>query len=127
MKIQDLFDKDIERHINPAVVVSEMDEYFINQEIDEYVFTPGITKNIYKFLDAVTNKKVGKTGVWISGYYGSGKSHFIKYLFYCLNEKYRDKAFQNFKNSVKNIRSEEHTSELQSRENLVCRHLLEKK
>ena len=103
MKIQDLYDRDIARRINPAVVVSEMEEYFINQEIDEYVFTQGITKNIYKFLDAVTNKKVGKTGVWISGYYGSGKSHFIKYLFYCLNEKYRDKAFQKFKDSVKNI------------------------
>src|SRR5690606_41699179 len=28
---------------------------------------------------------------------------------------------------IKNLRSEEHTSELQSRENLVCRRLLEKK
>lgn len=103
MKIQELYDRDIARRINPAVVVSEMEEYFINQEIDEYVFTPGITKNIYKFLDAVANKKEGKTGVWISGYYGSGKSHFIKYLFYCLNEKYRDKAFQNFSDSVKDV------------------------
>jgi len=103
MKIQELYDRDIARRINPAVVVSEMEEYFINQEIDEYVFTPGITKNIYKFLNSVANKKEGKTGVWISGYYGSGKSHFIKYLFYCLNEKYRDKAFQNFKDSIKNI------------------------
>lgn len=103
MKIQELYDRDIERRINPAVVVSEMEEYFINQEIDEYVFTQDITKNIYKFLNAVVNKKEGKTGVWISGYYGSGKSHFIKYLFYCLNEKYRDKAFANFNDSVKNV------------------------
>ena len=103
MKIQGLYDKDISRRINPAVVVSEMEEYFIDQEIDEYVFTQDITKNIYKFLDAVANKKEGKTGVWISGYYGSGKSHFIKYLFYCLNEKYREKAFTNFKDSVKNV------------------------
>lgn len=103
MKIQELYDKDITRRINPAVVVSEMDEYFINQEIEEYVFTQGITKNIYKFLNAIVNKKEGKTGAWISGYYGSGKSHFIKYLFYCLDERYRDKAFQNFKDSVKNV------------------------
>ena len=103
MKIQELYDRDIARRINPAVVVSEMEEYFINQEIDEYVFTQDITKNIYKFLNAVANKKEGKTGVWISGYYGSGKSHFIKYLFYCLNEKYRDKAFANFNDSVKNV------------------------
>jgi hypothetical protein len=101
--IQDLYDKKINRRINPAVVVSEMDSYSVDQEIEEYVFTPGITKNVYKFLDAIANKKDGKTGVWISGYYGSGKSHFIKYLFYCLNKKYRSKAFVNFKDSVKNI------------------------
>jgi hypothetical protein len=103
MLIQNLYDKDITRRINPAVVVSEMDEYSIKQEIDEYVFTTGITKSIYKFLNAVANQKEGKTGIWISGYYGSGKSHFIKYLFYCLNEKYRDRAFSNFEESVRKI------------------------
>jgi hypothetical protein len=101
MNIRQLYDRDITRRINPAVVVSEMDEYFITQEIDEYVFTPAITKNIFKFLDAIANKKEGKTGVWISGYYGSGKSHFIKYLFYCLHTRYSEKAFGNFKESVK--------------------------
>jgi hypothetical protein len=101
--IETLYDKKIDRRINPAVVVSEMEDYFINQEIEEYVFTQGITKNVYKFLDAIANKKEGKTGVWISGYYGSGKSHFIKYLFYCLNKKYREKAFVNFKEAVKNV------------------------
>ena len=101
--IKELYDKEITRTINPAVVVSEMEEYFINQEIEEYVFTQGITKNVYKFLDVIANKKEGKTGVWISGYYGSGKSHFIKYLFYCLNRKYREKAFVNFKEAVKNV------------------------
>ncbi|MCU4173933.1 BREX system P-loop protein BrxC [Carboxylicivirga sp. N1Y90] len=103
MLIQNLYDKDITRRINPAVVVSEMEDYFIKQEIDEYVFTQGITKNIYKFLNAVANKKEGKTGVWISGYYGSGKSHFIKYLFYCLNKEYRQDAFSNFKESLENL------------------------
>ncbi|SEF86241.1 BREX system P-loop protein BrxC [Flavobacterium urumqiense] len=101
--IETLYDKKIDRRINPAVVVSEMEDYFITQEIEEYVFTQGITKNVYKFLDAIANKKEGKTGVWISGYYGSGKSHFIKYLFYCLNKKYREKAFVNFKEAVKNV------------------------
>lgn len=103
MKIENLYDKEIDRRINPAVVVSEMEEYFINQEIDEYVFTTGVTKNIYKFLYAITQRKEGKTGVWISGYYGSGKSHFIKYLFYCLDKKYHTKAFSNFRESVKQL------------------------
>ncbi|MCU0325315.1 MAG: BREX system P-loop protein BrxC [Spirosomaceae bacterium] len=103
MKIEHLYDKEIDRRINPAVVVSEMEDYYINQEIDEYVFTTGVTKNIYKFLHAITQKKEGKTGVWISGYYGSGKSHFIKYLFYCLSRRYHAKAFGNFKESVKQL------------------------
>ena len=104
MQISKLYDKEIDRRINPAVVVSEMKDYFIDQEIEEYVFTKGVTKNMHKFLDAVANKTEGKTGVWISGYYGSGKSHFIKYLFYCLNEKHREKAFERFKDSVVNAK-----------------------
>ena len=101
--IETLYEKEIDRRINPAVVVSEMEEYFIKQEIEEYVFTQGITKNVYKFLDAVSNRKEGKTGVWISGYYGSGKSHFIKYLFYCLNKKHREKAFIKFNEAVNDL------------------------
>jgi hypothetical protein len=103
MSIEKLYDKDITRRINPAVVVSEMEEYYIDQEINEYEFTPGITKNVYKFLKAVATKKEGKTGVWISGYYGSGKSHFIKYLFYCLNYKFKDQAIQRFEDSIKRL------------------------
>ena len=100
MRIQELFSKDITRRINPAVVVSEMDSYSVNQEIEEYVFTPAITKNIYKFLNAIANNRDGKTGVWISGYYGSGKSHFIKFLYYCLRDQTRDKALELFKDSL---------------------------
>jgi hypothetical protein len=103
MQISKLYDKEIDRRINPAVVVSEMKDYFVNQEIKEYVFTNAVAKNMYKFLDAIANKTEGKTGVWISGYYGSGKSHFIKFLFYCLNNKYRTDAFDNFKDFVKEM------------------------
>lgn len=103
MKLLNIYDRDITRRINPAVVVSEMGNDVISQDIEEYVFTKDVTKNIYKFLDAVANKKEGKTGVWISGYYGSGKSHFIKYLFYCLNKKHREQAMENFKEAVKDM------------------------
>lgn len=102
-KIHELYARDITRRINPAVVVSEMKADNIEQEIEEYIFTEDITRNIHKFLDAIANKKEGKTGVWISGYYGSGKSHFIKYLFYCLNKQYRDAAFDNFIEAVQNM------------------------
>lgn len=103
MKIQQLYERQIDRRIDPAVVVSDMNDYNVKQEIEEYVFTPGITKNMFKFLNAITNKSEGKTGVWISGYYGSGKSHFIKYLFYCLSKNHGKLALENFKESVKDL------------------------
>ncbi|UBB90910.1 BREX system P-loop protein BrxC [Candidatus Kaistella beijingensis] len=102
MKLQSIYLKEIDRHINPAVVVGDMDSEHIKQEIEEYVFTKDIIKNLYKFLNAVVNKTEGKTGIWISGYYGSGKSHFIKYLFYCLNLDTREKAFACYKDAISN-------------------------
>jgi len=102
MKIKDLFFRDIERNINPAVVVDKLDEATINTEIEEYVFTPSTINNLYKFLDALFNSKTDKTGIWVSGFYGSGKSHFIKYVFYCLNKKYADTAFSRYLEDVKN-------------------------
>ena len=44
MKIQDIFAKDINRKINPAVVVTERDQETIETEIEEYVFTQDLTK-----------------------------------------------------------------------------------
>lgn len=102
MKIKELFQKDIERQINPAVVVSKQDDETVKSEIDEYVFTPTIIDNLYKYLNNLINSKQDKTGIWINGFYGSGKSHFIKYIFYCLNPKYSEKAFEHYLEEVKN-------------------------
>lgn len=103
MKLEELYDLKIDRRINPALVVSEMDDYSIKQEIEEYVFTPDITNNVYSFLHAITQKKEGKTGIWVNGYYGSGKTHFIKYLFYCLCNKHKEDSLRNFEESVKEL------------------------
>lgn len=102
MELKEIFARDINRHINPAVVVGQLDNQHIDQEIKEYVFTKDIIGNLYKFINAIANKKEGKTGIWISGYYGSGKSHFIKYLFYCLNQATRKEAFESYKEALKN-------------------------
>lgn len=101
MKIKDLFLKNIDRQINPAVVVSKQDDETVKSEIDEYVFTQTIIDNLYKYLNNLFNSKQNKTGIWISGFYGSGKSHFIKYIFYCLNSKYSEKAFEHFLDEIK--------------------------
>ena len=114
MKLENIYEKDISRHIDPAVVVGNMDKEQIKQEIEEYVFTKDILQNIYKFLDAIVNKTTGKTGVWINGYYGSGKSHFIKYLFYCLNQDTRQVALQRYIEAVRESKELDDFSEVTS-------------
>lgn len=112
MELKSIFARDIKRHINPAVVVGQLDEKHIDQEIKEYVFTKDIIGNLFKFINAIANKKEGKTGIWISGYYGSGKSHFIKYLFYCLNRATRKESFESYKEVIKNSKNIDELSEV---------------
>lgn len=99
--LESIYQDDINRYINPAVAVGELKEDYIDQEINEYIFTSEIIVALYKFLNALINKEEGKPGIWIDGYYGSGKSHFIKYAFYCLNRNTRKQALQNFKEAIK--------------------------
>lgn len=100
MILRDIYEKRIDRYINPAVVVSDQKQETIDSEIDEYVFTHELIEKLYIFLDVFLNKKQGKTGIWVNGYYGSGKSHFLKYIGYCLNPKTSEKAFTHFIDSV---------------------------
>lgn len=90
MKIQDLFERDIHRSINGVVKADELDADSVWQELDEFVVTRELTKHIYDLVSVLLStietdtSATGKNGVWISGYFGSGKSHFIKVLSYLL-------------------------------------------
>jgi hypothetical protein len=92
MLIKNLFKKDIFRPINGVVKAEELDESSVWQELDEFVITRELDKHLRKFLtaylDTIDNKKnpavTGKMGVWISGWFGCGKSHFLKVLSYLL-------------------------------------------
>jgi predicted transcriptional regulator len=101
MKLKELFARDINRQIEAAVVVSNQKAETIKAEIDEYVFTEDIIENLFDILNTVISKKNGKTGIWINGYYGSGKSHFIKYVHYCLSPETAETAFNHFIESAK--------------------------
>ena len=94
--LKQLYLRPIIRSINPAVVVDERDAGISHQEIEEYVFTKGILTGIHTFIKAITTQKQGKTGIWVNGYYGSGKSHFIKYLSYCLDKDYQKTALDHY-------------------------------
>jgi hypothetical protein len=92
MQIKDLFVKPINRPINGVIKADQRDEESIWQELDEYVATKQVTEYLRKFFDAYLATAANpndaavtsRMGVWVSGFFGSGKSHFIKILSYLL-------------------------------------------
>jgi len=100
MKIRTIYSNPIDRTINPAVVVSNRTAETIRAEIEEYIFTPKLVENLYELLNSVFHKTDLKTGIWVNGYYGSGKSHFIKFAHYCLNPETSDQAFAHYLKDV---------------------------
>lgn len=101
MKLAEIYSKFIGRIINPAVVAQDQKSSTVKVEIEEYVFTDEIINNLYKVLSAIKEKNIDKTGIWINGYYGSGKSHFLKYIHYCIDADTRESAFDRFIQAVK--------------------------
>ena len=93
MRIQNLFQKDIFRPINGVVKADQLDESSVWQELEEFVVTKELDQHLRRFfssyceaMDKTGDPDVaGRIGVWISGFFGSGKSHFIKVLSYLLN------------------------------------------
>ena len=92
MKLKDIYLKDIERPVNPAVSASDFSAKTVKTEIEEYVFTDEIINGLFKILSAIQSHKFSHNGIWINGYFGSGKSHFLKYLGYCMHPEHRDFA-----------------------------------
>ena len=104
MQLQDLYIKSINRPVNPAVSATKFDKETIDIEIKEYVFTDEILNGLYRILNAIKNNKpYDHVGIWIDGYYGSGKSHFLKYLDYCITPGTRDVALERLLDAVKEI------------------------
>ena len=84
MRIADLFETKVEEKIEPVIKVGETgDERKLAGEIGSYVVTPMIERYIDDILEHYTDTFLSDTteiGIWISGYFGSGKSHFAKIL-----------------------------------------------
>ena len=89
--IRELFDtaKPIDRRIEKVITYDTTSEDLIKQEIQEYVATPSIENHLDRMLDRLEEGMDGgnnvEVGVWVSGFYGSGKSSFTKYLGFALD------------------------------------------
>ncbi len=82
-----LFLKRIDRPIEG--VIKADDEASLRLEIEEYVLTNEVEKRLESFLDAYNNYE-GANGVWVSGFFGSGKSHLLKMLALLLENRQID-------------------------------------
>ena len=85
-----MFYKKIDRPIKGVIKVGQSDEENVKQELEEYVVTRELSTHIDKFFEAYKEGILGitdKNGVWISGFFGSGKSHFLKILSYLLRKQ----------------------------------------
>ncbi|MEY3370736.1 MAG: hypothetical protein RLZZ361_1406 [Cyanobacteriota bacterium] len=87
MKLQEIFAKNIDRPIDG--VIKADDASSVALEVEEYVLTKELKKHLDLFLHAYNNSKVSN-GVWISGLFGSGKSHLLKMLATVLGHKELD-------------------------------------
>ena len=90
MLIKEMFEKEIDRDIQGVIIVGQSEAENVAQELDEYVVTKELQKHFADFFSAYKKGIVGTTpkmGVWISGFFGSGKSHFLKILSYLLANK----------------------------------------
>lgn len=90
MKIKNMFKDDINRKINGVVKVDQDVDEIIVQELEEYVITRELKKHFKTFFEIYSDSFDNPTndiGVWISGFFGSGKSHFLKILSYLLENR----------------------------------------
>ena len=90
MRIQEMFEKGIDRPINGVVKVNQDELDILVQELDEYVITRELKKHIITFFNnylEAFHTPTADIGVWISGFFGSGKSHFLKILSYLLQNR----------------------------------------
>lgn len=91
--IHTLFDpsKSIDRTIEKVITYGVSQEARLKSEIGEYIVTESIEEAFRKLLDrmqlAMDAGGENEVGVWVSGFYGSGKSSFTKYLGFALDPR----------------------------------------
>lgn len=87
MFVKDIFKKNIDREIQAVIQAEQNDEAIRYNELDEFVLTSEGEKQLKEFLAHYVRSKdmpTTDTAVWIAGFFGSGKSHYMKIIGYLL-------------------------------------------
>jgi len=86
MLIKDILTIDLTEDIKNVIDLEDLSEIEIQSEIENYIITDGLAKEYADFVSIYTSN-ISETGVWISGFYGSGKTYFGKLLGYLLSNQ----------------------------------------
>jgi ABC-type transport system involved in cytochrome c biogenesis ATPase subunit len=93
MRIKEIFEKSINRSIKGVVTIGNEEEEQRKQELEEYVVTKELVKHFRTFFKSYKlsiNSSTTDIGMWITGFFGSGKSHFLKIIAYLLENRIVD-------------------------------------
>lgn len=82
-QIKEILTLNLEEDIKNVIDLEDRSELEIQQEIESYIVTEGIGRYLDTFISRFTSN-IKETGVWLSGFYGSGKSYFGKMLGYVI-------------------------------------------
>jgi hypothetical protein len=88
--IGDLLTRDLSRKIEEIIQVDQTDEQSVHAEITEYVATDSIRGQYGELFKAIAEMPADpheSVGVWVSGFFGSGKSSFAKNLGYAIQNR----------------------------------------
>ncbi|MCT1577054.1 BREX system P-loop protein BrxC [Oceanobacillus kimchii] len=117
MFIKDLFKKRIDRPIQIVIQAEQNSEEIRYNELEEFVLTTEGEKQLKDFLQhytSVLRNPTIDTGVWIAGFFGSGKSHFMKIVSYLLNNQLSSKEGSPTRDAVSFLIEKTNDSELQN-------------
>lgn len=84
--INEILTLDLQEDIKNVIDLEDRSDAEIQQEIESYIVTEGIGRHLYDFTNQFTSN-IKERGVWLSGFYGSGKSYFGKMLGYIIDNK----------------------------------------
>ena len=91
--IRKSFGRQLDRRIEKVITYQNAGDEQLKNEVSEYVVTEHIEQNFEKLLKLMQAAMQGgsghEIGVWVSGFYGSGKSSFTKYLGFALDKQKR--------------------------------------
>ncbi len=81
--IKDILKLDLQEDIKNVIDLEDQSENEIQSELESYIITDGLGEHLSNFINQYTSN-IKETGVWLSGFYGSGKSYFGKMLGYLI-------------------------------------------